>query len=192
VPAGAPAGLKVFGIGLNKTGTTSLGVWLSKAGFSLVEEHSAYMVRLALQRSEDLFALVHKHSGFEDFPWPLVYKECFERFPGALQLQLRRRQQPQRRQQQQQQHQQQLGGGGSSSSNSSSSTSRLCQHASLVIVSSSLQLQRRQQSQRRQQQPQQQQQQQRRQQQQQQQSVVSTCLPRHCLVLMVILVLRVP
>ena len=83
VPPGAAPDLKVFGVGLNKTGTTSLGQFLAKAGFRLQEDSSMVKVNQALGGSPALLALAEDYSAFEDIPWPLVYRQCAERFPSA-------------------------------------------------------------------------------------------------------------
>ncbi len=74
---------KVFGIGLNKTGTTTLGVCLKTLGY----KHSPYAGRFvaAAQSREldELLAYAEAWDSFEDWPWPLLYRELDERFPGS-------------------------------------------------------------------------------------------------------------
>lgn len=74
---------KVFGIGLNKTGTTTLGTALETLGY----RHQS--VRPDLQRAwlrgdrEKVFAVTDAYESFEDWPWPLMYKDLFARYPDA-------------------------------------------------------------------------------------------------------------
>lgn len=75
---------KVFGIGLNKTGTTSLGVCLRQLGY----RHSSFNLSLLEQVSRgDLAGVLehcHHYDSFEDWPYPLIYKELDVAFPGSL------------------------------------------------------------------------------------------------------------
>lgn len=74
---------KVFGIGLNKTGTTTLGTCLECLGY----QHQS--VRPDLQRAwlrgdrETVFKVTDAFQSFEDWPWPLMYRELYERYPDA-------------------------------------------------------------------------------------------------------------
>lgn len=72
---------KVFGIGLNKTGTTSLAASLKLLGY---QRHMSFSRELlAGYRGgdvESLFAVTDAHDSFEDWPWPLVYRELFDRY----------------------------------------------------------------------------------------------------------------
>ncbi len=75
--------MKVFGIGLNKTGTTTLAACLRHLGF----RHALYKpVRLGQFRRGDLDCLFHtvaKYDSFADWPWPWLYREIDAAFPGA-------------------------------------------------------------------------------------------------------------
>jgi len=75
--------LKVFGIGLNKTGTKTLGACLSTLGFQnksydfdLLRDWSSGDVKRIFQASD-------QYDSFEDWPWPLLYKEFDKRYPEA-------------------------------------------------------------------------------------------------------------
>ena len=74
---------KVFGIGLNKTGTTTLGLCFEELGLS----HTGYELELLRQVGRgDLqaaFATADRYESFEDWPWPLIYRELAERYPEA-------------------------------------------------------------------------------------------------------------
>jgi len=75
---------KIFGIGLNKTGTTTLGQCGKILGFrctscdrDLLED---YVLRNDFTRIKQK---VSRFDLFEDWPWPLIYKELDNMFPGS-------------------------------------------------------------------------------------------------------------
>lgn len=74
---------KVVGIGLPKTGTTSLGYCLRRFGF----KHQTYDMDLALKvkrnQIEEVLRVAEKRESFEDWPWFLLYREFDRRFPGT-------------------------------------------------------------------------------------------------------------
>jgi sulfotransferase family protein len=74
---------KVVGIGLPKTGTTSLGYCFRRFGF----KHQTYDMDLALKvkrnQTDDVLREAEKHESFEDWPWFMLYKEFDQRFPGT-------------------------------------------------------------------------------------------------------------
>jgi len=76
--------MKVFGIGWSKTGTTSLGAALERLG---ILPHVGYDVDLVLDvrdgNLDRILALSDRCNAFEDWPWPLLYKEMDERHPDA-------------------------------------------------------------------------------------------------------------
>jgi hypothetical protein len=81
--------LKVFGIGLNKTGTKTLRHYLSQLGF----RHRSYDSDNVYEsesfdlwhggRIDELLDLLEDYDSCEDWPWPMVYRELDERFPEA-------------------------------------------------------------------------------------------------------------
>ena len=75
---------KIFGIGLNKTGTTTLGVCGTHLGLrcsscdaSLLED---YVLRKNFTRIKQK---VKEFDLFEDWPWPLIYEELDQLYPGS-------------------------------------------------------------------------------------------------------------
>jgi hypothetical protein len=79
-----PANRKVIGIGLNKTGTKTLAhyfrVWgLRNRSFDLraFEDYRA-------GRIDELLDGMDAFDSFEDWPWPLMWREIDRRFPDAL------------------------------------------------------------------------------------------------------------
>ncbi len=75
---------KIFVIGLNKTGTTSLGRALEILGY---DRHKTYDLELTRAWSEGnfepLFAVADRHNNLEDWPWPMTYEEMYARYPNA-------------------------------------------------------------------------------------------------------------
>lgn len=75
--------VKVVGVGLPKTGTTTLGYCFRRFGY----KHRGYDMDLALQAKRNqlsrVLAETEKYEAFEDWPWFMVYKEIDERFPGS-------------------------------------------------------------------------------------------------------------
>jgi len=76
--------MKVFGIGLNKTGTTSLGKGLEDLGFN---NHIGCSWALTQKWHEDDIASIIKEANnfnnFQDWPWPLIFKELYHEFDDA-------------------------------------------------------------------------------------------------------------
>ncbi len=75
---------KVFGIGLNKTGTTTLGqcgrilgLRCTSCNRTLLED---FRLRSDLSR---IISVVEANDLFEDWPWPLLYRELDRLFPGC-------------------------------------------------------------------------------------------------------------
>lgn len=74
---------KVFCIGFHKTGTTSLEVALTKLGYRVTGSFGT--------RDPDIAAKVHalaretaeRYDAFEDNPWPVLYRELDQWFPGS-------------------------------------------------------------------------------------------------------------
>jgi hypothetical protein len=82
----------VFGIGLHKTGTTSLGVALEGLGYTVC--HGAISLRVALghrrmmhllrcHELEPIMRVAEHYDAFEDNPWFLLYRELDARFAHA-------------------------------------------------------------------------------------------------------------
>lgn len=82
---------KIFGIGLNKTGTTSLGHCLQLLGY----RHSSFRMDLlqaaAAGNLQPIVEHVNQHDSFEDWPYPLLYRQLDALFPGSRFILTRRR-----------------------------------------------------------------------------------------------------
>lgn len=74
---------KIIGIGLPKTGTTSLGYCFRRLGF----KHRTYDMELALLVKRNHLSPVleeaEKYEAFEDWPWFAIYRELDQRFPNS-------------------------------------------------------------------------------------------------------------
>jgi Sulfotransferase domain len=71
---------KVFGLGLNKTGTTTLGRCLKRLGFDHLSCRRDLLIAYRENRIADVFFVVDKYESFEDWPYPLMYRELFDRY----------------------------------------------------------------------------------------------------------------
>lgn len=78
---------KVFCIGLNKTGTTSIGDALEVLGYRRLGWDDLTSRRLThawcRQDIDSFIRICSRYDAFEDIPWPLVYKEMAAAFPSA-------------------------------------------------------------------------------------------------------------
>lgn len=74
---------KVFGIGFHKTGTTSLAAALSELGYRVTGPDWVDEPRIGERVRELAFAAVERFDAFQDNPWPLLYPELDERYPGS-------------------------------------------------------------------------------------------------------------
>lgn len=87
--------MKIFGIGLNKTGTTTLGACLQQLGY----RHSSFSLPLleqvAIGEFDPLLHVVAGHDSFDDWPYPLVFEKLDHHFPGSRFI-LTRRSSPER------------------------------------------------------------------------------------------------
>ena len=72
---------KVIGIGLNKTGTKTLRACLNALGYQKhVSVRPDLLVKFRGGHLDDVFDVVEKNQSFEDWPYPLMYRELFFRF----------------------------------------------------------------------------------------------------------------
>jgi len=75
---------KIFGIGLNKTGTTSLGKVLDILGYN---NHTSYNLKLIedwkSNNFDEIIKVACNNNNFEDWPWPLLYRELYFKFPNS-------------------------------------------------------------------------------------------------------------
>lgn len=79
----APAG-KIFCIGLQKTGTTSIEKALKALGYTVCGEVTGYRADLDdRERLKDAIAKAKRFDAFNDFPWNIYFRELDRRFPRS-------------------------------------------------------------------------------------------------------------
>lgn len=74
---------KVFCIGFHKTGTTSMEKALVLLGYRVTGPNGTRDPDIAGKVYELAYALAEQYDAFTDNPWPLLYKEMDERYPGS-------------------------------------------------------------------------------------------------------------
>lgn len=74
---------KVFGIGLNRTGTTTLGTCMQILGYRHLSCRKSLLRKYRRGELEEVFAVIDQHESFEDWPYPLMYREFADRYPDA-------------------------------------------------------------------------------------------------------------
>ena len=74
---------KIFCIGFHKTGTTSLEMALRRLGYRVAGSFGTRDPDIADKVHELAYAKAAEFDAFEDNPWPVLYKELDERFPGS-------------------------------------------------------------------------------------------------------------
>ncbi|SEA64314.1 sulfotransferase family protein [Rubrimonas cliftonensis] len=76
---------KVFCIGFQKTGTTSINMALTELGYSVasVFGRNLKLEELRATYVERGLAKARQHDAVEDMPWPLMFRELDAAFPGA-------------------------------------------------------------------------------------------------------------
>lgn len=76
--------LKIFGIGLNKTGTSTLGAAGAAMGLSAKSWDAALFRETIVEGRRDmLWKTIDAYDLFNDFPYPLLYEEIDARYPGS-------------------------------------------------------------------------------------------------------------
>ena len=71
---------KVFGIGLNKTGTTTLGECLTTLGYRHQSYSNAALQAFVNGQVDTVVAMADRFDSCEDWPWPLVWRALYERY----------------------------------------------------------------------------------------------------------------
>ena len=77
------AGGKVFCIGFHKTGTTSLAEALRMLGYSVTGPNFVEDKRILDQALALALEVTNRYDAFQDNPWPILYKEMDEAYPGS-------------------------------------------------------------------------------------------------------------
>lgn len=76
--------MKIIGIGLNKTGTKTLKHYLTEMGLSHLSYNIAAFKDYRAGNLSKIFTLMERYDSFEDWPWPLFYREIDTHFKDAL------------------------------------------------------------------------------------------------------------
>lgn len=74
---------KVFGVGLNKTGTTSLKQAFVALGYKHLDRSPALFKHWKKREYDEIFDAIDAFESFEDWPWPLMVPQLLERYPDA-------------------------------------------------------------------------------------------------------------
>lgn len=74
---------KVFGIGWAKTGTTTLGQCFRTLGYDHQGQNLALIERMMRGSAERAMQIAGEKQSFEDWPWPLLYRELDAAFAGS-------------------------------------------------------------------------------------------------------------
>ncbi len=85
---------KVFGIGLNKTGTSSLKRALMTLGYNHCPLRGQMTYKFFNNRFDQIFEVADDFDSFEDWPWPLMYRQVFEKYGETARYVLTRRNSP--------------------------------------------------------------------------------------------------
>ncbi len=77
-------GTKIFGIGLNKTGTTTLNKCGQILGYQTLSCKRDLLEDVVLRNDfSQIIKWVERYDLFEDWPWPLIYRNLDQMFPGS-------------------------------------------------------------------------------------------------------------
>jgi len=74
---------KVFCIGFHKTGTSSLGAALDVLGYQVGGPFGVRDPDIAEHALDEAVARLRRYDAVQDNPWPLLFRELDQRYPGA-------------------------------------------------------------------------------------------------------------
>ena len=74
---------KVFGLGLSKTGTTTLGACFERLGYDHFSWNQDFAKRVLRGDVNHALDVAHRHDSFDDLPWPALYRQLDAAFPDA-------------------------------------------------------------------------------------------------------------
>ncbi len=80
---GAVQSRKVFGIGFHKTGTTTLASALRMLGYRVTGPFGVDTKDIAATAVDRALQIAKEWDAVQDNPWPLVFRELDEQFPGS-------------------------------------------------------------------------------------------------------------
>ena len=85
---------KIFGVGLNKTGTTSLAHALNTIGFNCLSWDPRAMTLFSEKKISELYQHIALYEGFVDWPWPLMVNQLLDKYGERGRYILTKRQSP--------------------------------------------------------------------------------------------------
>ncbi|MFT5618229.1 MAG: hypothetical protein ACI85I_001460 [Arenicella sp.] len=74
---------KVFGIGMMKTGTSTLGTCFEQLGYKRKSFDLEAMRKYFKQNYEYLFEITDQYDALEDLPWLMMYEELDKKYPNS-------------------------------------------------------------------------------------------------------------
>ncbi len=74
---------KVFGIGFHKTGTSSLANALYVLGYNVTGYFGVHNRDIKDTVFDEAHVLAYRYDAAQDTPWPVLYKELDQWFPGS-------------------------------------------------------------------------------------------------------------
>jgi len=74
---------KIFGLGLSKTGTTTLGACFAQLGFRHLLWRADLVEAWCNGDLDPIYDKIERYDTFEDLPFPFIYKELADRYPDA-------------------------------------------------------------------------------------------------------------
>ena len=74
---------KVIGVRFHKTGTKTLGQSLRLLGYNHISFDKNFLLLYYQNETGALLKLMEFYDSFEDWPWPYLYKEAYEKFPES-------------------------------------------------------------------------------------------------------------
>lgn len=75
--------MKIFGIGLQKTGTSTLGVCLKKMGYQHISYNDNAISYFREANFQKLQSLIERYDSFEDEPWAHAFHYLYSWYPRA-------------------------------------------------------------------------------------------------------------
>ncbi len=75
--------MKVFGIGLNKTGSTTLKICFKMLGYNPIGLKPKLLRQIKRGNFEETYSIIKKYNAFQDLPWSLIYQEVDEQYPDS-------------------------------------------------------------------------------------------------------------
>jgi hypothetical protein len=74
---------KIVGVGFQKTGTSSLRDALRVLGYQVGDNNKQMLWPIVAGRWDRVWRKVARYHAVEDNPWPLIYRELDQQFPGS-------------------------------------------------------------------------------------------------------------